>query len=366
MIVKRFSGGSVEEALVQAKWELGDEAILLSSGPAKDRWWKFWERGYHVLAATDYPSSARHSLPAENRESGIREVAAGQTVPAQESDGPGWSQVMELLTRVDRKVSDGFSTPEMGGPVFERLVGMELPAEHARQIEQTILPGEEGPDRESQVLEALAGALNIGGPLRLEPGEVIAVIGPTGAGKTTTIAKLASRMRLNEGRTVLLITTDTFRVAAVEQLRTFAGILDVPVAVANRPQDIPGLIAEYQADVVFIDTPGHSMSQPLKLQQTRSVLKYAPATQVLLCMPANLPTAGFIRTAQALATGQAATICLTKADEVPVAGGVFGALMDLRWPLSYVAYGQNVPEDIQAARAGSLAQWMWEGGFYRG
>ncbi|MCY0908199.1 MAG: flagellar biosynthesis protein FlhF [Sulfobacillus thermotolerans] len=369
MIVKRFSGQTVEEALIRAKWELGDEAVLLSSGPAKDRWWKVWEKGYHVLAATDYPVS-KNSRGTLDEPHSAHQVAAGQSQMVeriQTTQDERWDAVLKLLSQVDRKIDQAVPVASGAGEWYDFLLERELPPEWARRLAQKV-PSEGTKESQHEALQRSAAEhLMIQPVLPLtRPQAVIVVIGPTGAGKTTTIAKLATYARLELGRSVLLVTTDTYRVAAVEQLKTFGGILDVPVAVANRPQDLPAIIREHSPEVVFVDTPGHSLSQPMQIRQSQSVMKYAHATDVLLCMPATASRSLFVKTAQTLAGDHAVSLCLTKVDEVLSPGTVLGALMDLQWPLAYIAHGQNVPEDIGPASADGLAQWLMRGGAYHG
>ncbi|SMC04612.1 flagellar biosynthesis protein FlhF [Sulfobacillus thermosulfidooxidans DSM 9293] len=368
MIVKRFTGQSVEEALIRAKWELGDEAVLLSSGPAKDRWWKFWERGYQVLAATDYPlpSSAPVSERARESESSRPEIAVTSTSAERESRDERLEEMMSLLMQMDKKISQ-VSAPRKAkdSPILAHLLSLEVDEKWARELTGALPKGEK--DTQLDMLQELLGErIVLSPPLSGDTPHVVVFIGPTGAGKTTTIAKLASKLGLEEGKRVLLITTDTFRVAASEQLQTFGSILDVPVVIAKRPQDVPKYIQDYPADVVLIDTPGHSISEPMGIRSGLSVVKHAKATDVLLCMPATYSRSLFVDTAKKLSQDIAVTLCLTKVDEALCPGPVLSALLELKNPVMYVTTGQQVPHDIESAREGHLLQWLVKGGAYHG
>ncbi|MCL4495327.1 MAG: flagellar biosynthesis protein FlhF [Firmicutes bacterium] len=370
MIVKRFSGQTVEEALMRAKWELGDEAVLLSSGVARDRWWKFWEKGYQVLAATDYPLSTDVRVPEpEPSEDSGREIAvSGAAHAMQEPERDRLEEMMALLTRMDEKIAASQSSKTGRGkqnPLVARLIEQEWEEKWARELVMEVPKGSLD-SQWTHLAEALRKRLTFSPPLSAGSPRIVVVIGPTGAGKTTTIAKLAGGMAVQEMR-VLLITTDTFRVAASDQLETFGGILDIPVVVAKKPQDVPELIRRHDADIVLIDTPGRSIQEPVGIRSGLSVLKNSGATDVLLCMPATYSRSGFVDTARKIAGDRAVSLCLTKVDEVLSPGSVISALLELRYPLMYVTTGQGVPHDIESALTSRfLAQWLVKGGAYHG
>ncbi len=371
MIVKRFSGQTVEEALMRAKWELGDEAVLLSSGASRDKWWKFWEKGYHVLAATDYPLGP--SGKAEPNEDSGREIAvssAAQSVREPRKDR--LEEMMELLTRMDEKIAASQFSPKSthrkANALVSRLLEWEWEEKWAKEITQDVPKGSVE-SQLAQVEERLKQRLVFSPPLSALPTgrpRIVAVIGPTGAGKTTTIAKLAGGMITQEMR-VLLITTDTFRVAAADQLESFGGILDLPVAVAKKPQDVPELIRRHDADIVLIDTPGHSIHEAVGLRSAQSVIKNAGTTDVLLCMPATYTRSLFVDTARKMSGNTRVSLCLTKLDEAFWPGSVSGALLELNYPVMYVTAGQKVPQDIESAgQSRYLAEWLVKGGTYHG
>ncbi len=376
MIVKRFSGQTVEEALMRAKWELGDEAVLLSSGPSRDRWWKFWEKGYQVLAATDYPLPTNASAQ-PNKDSGpeiaVSRLAedAGQTERNQETDRI--EEIMTLLTRMDEKIAASSLTHKTGhgkaSSLVSRLIQWEWEEKWAKEMAQDVPKGSSGDSQLVHVQKALQNRLSFSPPLSLSSAgspRVVVVVGPTGAGKTTTIAKLAGGMA-TQGIRVLLITTDTFRVAAADQLETFGGILDLPVVIAKKPQDVPLLIRRYDVDIVLIDTPGHSIYESVGIRQALAVIKNAGTTDVLLCMPATYSRSLFVDTARKLAGDQRVSLCLTKVDEAFLPGSVSSALLELNYPLMYVSAGQRVPHDIESAgHSQFLMEWLVKGGTYRG
>ena len=197
------------------------------------------------------------------------------------------------------------------------------------------------------------------GPIQTEPGQrrLVALVGPTGVGKTTTIAKLAANFRLKEKRKVGLITVDTYRIAAVEQLRTYADIIDLPMAVVSTPREMREAVARMSdLELILLDTAGRSPRDEVKIQELKTLLTEANADEVHLVLSATAGASSLVRTAQQFAAAGTTALLLTKLDEVDGLGNLPPLLRSSRLPISYVTHGQNVPDDIEAAASRRLAR----------
>ena len=181
---------------------------------------------------------------------------------------------------------------------------------------------------------------------------VVALVGPTGVGKTTTIAKLAANFRLREGVRMGLVTVDTYRIAAVEQLRTYAEIIDLPMKVVTSPLEMRRALDELSGlDLVLIDTAGRSPRDELKIQELKSLLAEAQVDEVQLVMSLTASLKSLQATAQKFAAAGTTSMILTKLDEAAGAGALFSAARRVPLPISYLTTGQDVPEDIEPANA---------------
>ena len=181
---------------------------------------------------------------------------------------------------------------------------------------------------------------------------VILVIGVNGSGKTTTIAKLASRAKVHQRRKVGLITLDTFRIGAVDQLKQYAEIFKVPVQVVQDPAELEqavGAARKAGDELVFIDSAGRSHRDELKMSELSEFLAVVPEAEVhlVLSTTTHLKTVGNI--AERFAPVGFDRVILTKLDESVALGPLIGALVDIGVPISYVTDGQNVPKDIVPA-----------------
>jgi flagellar biosynthesis protein FlhF len=187
--------------------------------------------------------------------------------------------------------------------------------------------------------------------------KVIALIGPTGVGKTTTIAKLAANFKLRAGLTVGLVTVDTYRIAAVEQLRTYAEIIDIPMKIVSAPREMSRVLDEMSnLDLVLVDTAGRSPADALQLQELKSILAEGPVDEVHLVLSLSASTRSLVNTARQFGGVRTTSMILTKLDESPGLGQLLGALPDLPYPISYLTTGQNVPDDIEPAVAARLSR----------
>lgn len=255
-----------------------------------------------------------------------------------------------------------------------RLVEAELPITLAdrviAQVRDGLSPVERADDAAARaaVLSALARVLPVAPPSvppqRQLDGRpfTLAIVGPTGAGKTTTLAKIAAHMRLRQARKVALITTDAYRMAAIEQLRAYAQILSVPMKVALTPQELAAhLTTLTDADVVLIDTPGRSHHDATRLAELRALLAAARPHETHLALSATLAPGVFVRTLERFATLSPNRAILTKLDEAINLGAPFAAASPMLPPLSHVTTGQEVPDDLAPANPDRLARWVLDG-----
>ncbi|MCC7389931.1 MAG: flagellar biosynthesis protein FlhF [Phycisphaerales bacterium] len=263
------------------------------------------------------------------------------------------------------------------GPLFDlylRLVDNQVRTELADDLVSAVrdqLSGAELADAvtvRDAMLRALTRAISVVGdprpPVRAEHGRpaVVALVGPTGVGKTTTVAKLAATYKLRHGRKVGLVTADTYRIAAVEQLRTYADIVGLPLKVALSPQDMEAAVeALSDCEVVLIDTAGRSQHDASRLGELREFLDAAKPECTHLVLSLAAAESVILAAAErfgALAPGR---LILTKLDETVDFGVLANIAARVKLPLSYVTTGQEVPDHIEPASAERLARLVLDG-----
>lgn len=175
------------------------------------------------------------------------------------------------------------------------------------------------------------------------------LLGSTGVGKTTTIAKIASKLKLEKKKNIALVTADTYRIAAVEQLKTYANILSVPLSVVYRPEELGEMIEELeQYDMCLIDTAGCSHKNKEQLDELSRLLDQIPISkrEVYLVMNAGTKCSDLKQISDIYSKITDYSLIFTKLDETSSAGIMLNMRMHTNRPLSYVTWGQNVPDDI--------------------
>jgi flagellar biosynthesis protein FlhF len=252
----------------------------------------------------------------------------------------------------------GQDMPESLFHLFTDLIDAEVSEELARELIDHLRQGAAHSDLDDPVLlkarigRLLEEEIHVTGPLRVTPGarRLVALVGPTGVGKTTTIAKLAGNFHLRERRRVGLITVDTYRIAAVEQLRTYADIIDLPMEVVSTPREMRQAVDRLaDLDLILMDTAGRSPRDDVKIQELKSMLTEAEADEVHLVLSSVNSLESMKKTARQFAEVGVTALVLTKLDEATGLGNLVPLLRSCRLPLSYVTNGQNVPDDIEAA-----------------
>lgn len=196
-------------------------------------------------------------------------------------------------------------------------------------------------------------------PITPRPGrrKVVALVGATGVGKTTTIAKLAANFRLRSGVKMGLVTVDTYRVAAVEQLRTYAEIIELPMKVVTNPLEMRRALDELAGlDLVLIDTAGRSPKDDLQIQELKSLLAEAHVDEVHLVLSLTTSLRALEASAAKFAAAGTTAMILTKLDEASGMGVLHSVARRINLPISYLTAGQAVPDDIEPAHPRRIAR----------
>jgi len=396
MEIKTYRAPSLQEALAMVRADLGPDAAVLHTREIRGHRLLRWIPGVRkveVAASLDVnvpsrlprreQSSApaapapeayqRPSSPAPTRPAtAAAAVARPQSTPSRDLSSELKSQLDDLQAMLADlcRQSQAAGRPDVPQELFHlftELIDAEIPEEIARELVQRVrqdCPPEELMDpavAKAYAARLIESEIAVAGPIQLTPGQrrVVALVGPTGVGKTTTIAKLAANFRLRERRKVGLITVDTYRIAAVEQLRTYADIINLPMKVVSTPREMREALAQMaDLDLILMDTAGRSPRDEVKIHELKAFLTEAQADEVHLVLSSVAGASTLSRTAERFATVGTTALILTKIDEATGLGNLLPLMRSSGLPLSYLTDGQNVPDDIQAAHPAALADAM--------
>ena len=390
--LRTYRAPTVAEALAEVKQDLGRDAVILhtrsfrkggllgliggrmtweivaspnTGGPREARGGQYVSdaeavaSGSPVPVAPDPPSAAaapqQALAPDDATHREIREIRsmlqralAGQT-PGRDSHLP--AELESFLAHLHEQ--------EVGEPIVDELMD---------QLQMELTGKELGDrDRVAERLEALIArrikATGLQAQEAVGRPRIIVMIGPTGVGKTTTIAKLAANYKLRLGKRIGLITIDTYRIAAVEQLRTYAHIIEVPVRVVLTTGELQQAIRSMaDHDVILIDTAGRSPNNRMRLSQLRGFIAAAAPDEVHLVVSAGAGRRSMLCAVERFLPLGANRVVVSKMDEAETFGGVLNiAAACTGTPLSYVTTGQDVPDDLALADARMLARWVMSG-----
>jgi len=338
----------MRDALAEARRRLGDEAAVLHTRQYDTPvlFGLLRKRGVEILAAADTAAVAVTPQPAAALPN------AGQLNRVENQIGEIRQTLAELMSGL------AVARRREQSPLAERLVRNGVPESIAASVLADVPP-----DEPARALKVIASRIRCAGPINCDERQVrLALIGPTGVGKTTTAAKLAAQYHLVHNKSVALVTLDTYRIGAVEQLSAYARLLNLPLEVAMSAEDGEALIARHaDKDLIIIDTVGRSQRNEDHVSELGSFLRAVRPTEVHLVVSASAGSAARKEAVDAFGRLGADRIILTKLDECPQSGCVLELAMTSLLPFSYVTYGQDVPDDIAVAETTSLAEFVWEG-----
>lgn len=229
---------------------------------------------------------------------------------------------------------------------------------------KTLPVGEDNQTIKSRLSETFGRLIKFAGTLKMRKNapRIIALVGPTGVGKTTTTAKLAAMYALNRGNKVALITMDIFRVGAVEQLKTYSRIMGIPLEVASTPKELEKAVEKHSdCDLIMIDTAGRSHKDQEKLNEMKNFFEDKIPLEVFLCLSATTKDRELEEILKRFSIFQISKIVFTKIDESESFGNMINLLMRDNLQVAYFTTGQRVPEDIEVATPAKLADMILRG-----
>ncbi|UPU36461.1 flagellar biosynthesis protein FlhF [Geomonas paludis] len=271
-----------------------------------------------------------------------------------EKVAPALNLVKETATASDeerllQQLAEELRSEEVGPLAVQTLTeSVRAAAEEGASLEEL----------RSLMAENLAGMVKCSGSLRIKKNgpRIVAVVGPTGVGKTTTIAKIAAMYALNRRVSVAMVTMDNFRVGAVEQLKTYAKIMDLPLEVAGNSQELSKALARHSdKDLILIDTAGRSPKDADRLDELKGYLETQTGIDVYLCLSATTRSREIDEIIATFGTLPLTKLLFTKLDESRTFGCIVDTCLKHKIPLSYFSTGQKVPEDIEVATSRKLA-----------
>ena len=393
MIIKKFQANTETEAIILAKEELGKDAIVMNikTISPKGLYKLFRKPLVEVTAAIDdnisykndklttpkkqtfpdviydEPAASLQPEVEHSKESSAIEEKLNNLQNLLEKQIVDKDTIKEDTKKKEKTASKNLACIQL---IYNQLILNEVDEKYANQIISEI----EGTLKKDSSMDNILSSiyqkivLKLGQPttinLKGNTPKYVFFIGPTGVGKTTTIAKIASKFKVEEKAKVAFLTSDTYRIAAVEQLRTYANILGIPLKVVYNIDEMKQSRKEYsEFDIVFVDTAGRSHRNKNQRDDIESLIKAIPENEreIYLVLSATTKYRDLVNITEAYSEMVGYNLIFTKLDETSSVGNLFNIRMLTNAPLSYATFGQDVPDDIDRIDPQSIAKQLLRG-----
>ena len=381
MVIKKFHAPTEAEAVLKAKEEMGSSAVVLNVKTVKHRGIaKLFKKDYvEITAALEEKIYVTGDIPQKTIDEAARknEDMNHEDVQRTSAIEEKLNNLQSLLENKMKEDIDNLREEEKEEEdekikflklIYHQLIENEVDEKYANSIINDI---ENSLKKESNLDSILASVyqkiiLKLGEASILENDgrkKVVFFIGPTGVGKTTTIAKLASDFKLNKGVKVGMITSDTYRIAAVEQLNTYASILDVPVNVIYTPSELNDAVKELSGyQMIFVDTAGRSHKNEEQRNEIIEMINGIKNSEIdvdveiFLVLSVTTKYRDLVSICDAYKELKGYKLLFTKLDETTSLGNILNIRLYTEASLSYTTCGQNVPDDIETVDVQKLAK----------
>ncbi|WP_139904199.1 flagellar biosynthesis protein FlhF [Clostridium thermarum] len=382
MIIKRYLVSNMNEAMTRIRYELGIDAVIISQRKVRKPGLSGFFSGKLIEVTAAVDNSKKADKEAQNKKTDIEEgidklkeliksqpakVAVEKQVPPEENIV---EQVKSASSDVEEKLLKEFAemksllegisagnnktTTARKTKLQTTLEAADINDKNVKKIISNIKNSKEETDENTKLRNAIKKYVTVS---KSKMEGIVVLVGPTGVGKTTTIAKLAGKLSLVDKKKVGLITVDTYRIGAVEQLRTYADIMNIPFKVVITLKEMESAINSMKdCDVILVDTTGRSSKNSMQLSELRAFVEKTNSKNVNLVISCTTKEKDVDSIIEGFSILNYDNIIITKLDETTTYGSIINILDCAKKPLNFVTTGQNVPDDIKQLSADEVCK----------
>lgn len=360
MIIKKYVVNNMNEAMTRIRYEMGQDAVIISQRKVKRPGISgfFRKKVLEVTAAAESSNSKRES---ENYNA-VKQLLENsidrkKEEPAQNNldNSNGNKEILKEIEEMKNVVTSFIDNAYKGNVEEEK--------EEIKEVKSLLKDNDVSEDIVEKILKVLNGLENkeqlmektkefIENTVKVSSEDLkgaVVLVGPTGVGKTTTIAKLAGRLSLVEKKKVGLITVDTYRIGAVDQLKTYADIMGIPFKVVFSINDMEEAIENMKnCEVVLVDTTGRSSKNVMQISELRAFIEKVNSDNIHLVISSTTKNRDIDNIVEGYKTLGYNNVIITKLDETTTYGSILNIVNSTKKPISFITTGQNVPDDIRA------------------